>query len=429
MVTNKLEVKYNFAINLKSRNSLKLINDRLKDNSLVLEFGPANGRLTKHMSENRNCIVDIVERNPISGKDAAQYARIALLGEEDGDIEKYEWLKKLAGEKYDFIIFADVLEHLYDPAETLLRCRELLKADGAILLSVPNIANNNVILSLLKDEFNYTPIGLLDDTHIRFFAYNSLNRLIKKLNYKISYADYTLGKVGETEIPVNYDLFSGFNKDIINRHSLGNIYQFIYELRIDNNAGLDNRIEKLFDAEANVKYEPICFYFKDGAYKSEYIIHYEKFAANDKVLRARFNISGLCNEGKLRFDPLEGAAAEVEIVGIKTDAKDYTIAAVNAIKHEGDIYTFITFDPIFEITGDFANASYIEFEYTLRILPTEEISRLGQEQYVELNETKIILEQLEHMIALKNSMIQEIQATRGYKILEKLRWIRDKIRA
>lgn len=244
---NRLEVKYDYGLDLKSKNALKLINDRLNDNSFILEFGPANGRLTKHMSKNRNCIVDIVEYNPISGKEAAQYARKALIGEKDGDIEKYIWLSRLAGEKYDYIIFADVLEHLYDPAETLSKCRELLKDDGSILLSVPNIANNNIILSLLKDEFNYTPFGLLDDTHIRFFAYNSLNRLIEKLNYKVSYADYSLGKVGETEIPINYAAFSEFNKEIIKRHALGNVYQFIYELKINKDVSLDNRIEQLFD--------------------------------------------------------------------------------------------------------------------------------------------------------------------------------------
>ncbi len=174
-------------------------------------------------------------------------------------------------------------------------------------------------------------------------------------------------------------------------------------------------------------YEPIIYLLSlNKEYDESHTLAPIKLVFDGAIhYRARFILSDT-KIRKLRFDPLEGAAAEVEIVGIKTDAKDYTIAAVNAIKYEGDIYTFITFDPIFEITGDFANASYIEFEYTLRILPTEEISRLGQEQRILLQQAKHIIAAKNDEIALKNSMIQEIKATRGYRVLEKIRDIKDK---
>lgn len=164
-------------------------------------------------------------------------------------------------------------------------------------------------------------------------------------------------------------------------------------------------------------YKAIIYPFIDERYSKENAI-FPQTTCKKGVYTSYFPLNGEAVK-KLRFDPLEGAAAEVEIIGIKTDAKDYTIAAVNAIKHEGDIYTFITFDPIFEITGDFTNASYIAFEYTLRILPTEEIARLGQEQ-------KILLEQAKGEIAARDREITAIKCTRGYRVLEKIRDIKDK---
>lgn len=166
-------------------------------------------------------------------------------------------------------------------------------------------------------------------------------------------------------------------------------------------------------------YEPIIFLSLDNECDELHTLTPCKLVFDGAIhYRARFILSDT-KIRKLRFDPLEGAAAEVEITGIETDARDCDIAAVNAIKHEGGIYTFITFDPIFEITGDFANASYIEFEYALRILPTEEISRLGQEQ-------KILLEQAEGEIAARDREIAAIKGTRGYRVLEKIRDIKDK---
>lgn len=86
-MSSRLEIKYDCDLDLDTKNSLKLINDRLRDNALVLEFGPANGRFTRHLKENRHCTVDIVEYNPKSGKMAAQYARFALVGIDEGNIE------------------------------------------------------------------------------------------------------------------------------------------------------------------------------------------------------------------------------------------------------------------------------------------------------------------------------------------------------
>ena len=38
---------YDFELDLKTRNTMSLINGWIREKSTVLEFGPANGRLTR----------------------------------------------------------------------------------------------------------------------------------------------------------------------------------------------------------------------------------------------------------------------------------------------------------------------------------------------------------------------------------------------
>lgn len=388
---NRFEIKYDCELDLKTKNSLKLINDRIKNNSLILEFGPANGRFTRYLYEKRHCIVDIVEYNSISGKEAAKYARYALLGEVEGNIEKYIWLEKLASEKYDFIVFADVLEHLYDPIKALEMCKNLLKPSGAVLLSVPNVANNNIILNLLNDEFRYTSTGLLDDTHIRFFTYKSCNRIAETLGYSVSYIDYTLGLVGQTEIDVSAAMFAGYDMEVVDTHILGKIYQLVYELKLETDKfhvdNKENYIESLKDG-LEIKYIPRGFYKKNGEYKDDTVINCETISVNKGKYRAIFNIKGLCTDGRFRFDPLENVFCEIEILVIDTDGSDCTVQNSNALKVQGCKYIFMTIDPIIEIIGDFSNATYIIIEYRINVLDEYTMFALLHEQMEELSVIK-----------------------------------------
>ncbi len=61
---------YDFSLDLESQNTMFVINNWIQPNSQVLEFGSANGRLTKYLSEEKKCDVTIVEFDMESGKDA-----------------------------------------------------------------------------------------------------------------------------------------------------------------------------------------------------------------------------------------------------------------------------------------------------------------------------------------------------------------------
>ena len=168
---------YDFALDLATENSLSVLLTYIKKGSRVLELGPANGRLTRYLKEAMECTVDIVEIDAAAGQEAAQYAKHACLGIPEGDIDGDAWALKLKDERYDFILFADVLEHLRSPEKALRRSKELLKEAGSILVSVPNIAHNAILLSLMAGKFEYADVGLLDRTHVHFFTRDSFHRM------------------------------------------------------------------------------------------------------------------------------------------------------------------------------------------------------------------------------------------------------------
>ncbi len=241
--------KYDIELDLESDNSLKMINECITDNSMILEFGPANGRFTKHLSINRNCKVDIVEIDDEAGAEAAQYARFSLVGPVDGNIENYVWLERFGQNKYDYIVFADVLEHLYNPENVLEKCKSLLSEDGKIAISLPNIAYNGIILNLLRDRFNYTSTGLLDDTHIRFFAYHNIVEMTERLKLHIVYQNGVQFKIDTTEVTGRYEFFGNYDTDIIESHPFGEIYQFVIVMQSKPGEVFDklSRIAKVVD--------------------------------------------------------------------------------------------------------------------------------------------------------------------------------------
>ena len=56
----------------------------------------------------------------------------------------------LAGSTWDFIVLADVLEHLVDPWATMASIGPILRPGGALLVSVPNVAHKTVLAQLIK---------------------------------------------------------------------------------------------------------------------------------------------------------------------------------------------------------------------------------------------------------------------------------------
>ncbi len=100
---------------------------------------------------------------------------------------------------FDYVILGDVLEHLYSPDKVLEKIRPYMKKDASLIVSVPNIMNKSVIMSLLKGEFHYEDAGILDRTHIKFFTIKTIIELLEKCGFKTDF----VGMVSNAQVGVN----------------------------------------------------------------------------------------------------------------------------------------------------------------------------------------------------------------------------------
>ncbi|MGQ9831119.1 MAG: methyltransferase domain-containing protein [Thermochromatium sp.] len=88
--------------------------------------------------------------------------------------------------RFDTIIAADVLEHLYHPWQALLRLKTLLAPGGQLYVSLPNVRNLRVLNGLLEEgDWPYAGAGILDITHIRFFTRKSALRMLTETGFEV----------------------------------------------------------------------------------------------------------------------------------------------------------------------------------------------------------------------------------------------------
>jgi len=86
---------------------------------------------------------------------------------------------------FDRIVLADVLEHVVDPASLLTRARRCLKANGSVIISVPNVAHWTVRTGLLIGRFDYADGGIMDATHVRWFTRQTLFGVIRNAGFEV----------------------------------------------------------------------------------------------------------------------------------------------------------------------------------------------------------------------------------------------------
>ena len=221
--------KYDFGYNIEENRTNRWAFENVEVNSRVLELGPAGGTLTKSLYEKKKCHIDIVELDEQDGKLAAQYAEKAVVGT-NGNLNLDYWYEVFSENRYDYIVALDVLEHLANPEHTLRKASKLLKPTGKILLSVPNVAHNAVIIELLQNRFTYGRLGLLDNTHIHFFAYESICQMLKNVGLYINKQEAVLKCVSDTELPSRYEDLGAELGHLLKQRKYGEVYQYLLEL-------------------------------------------------------------------------------------------------------------------------------------------------------------------------------------------------------
>ena len=152
----------------------------------VVEFGCASGYMSRWLVA-AGCRVTGVEVDAAMASEARGVCDEVVVA----DLDTRRLVDLLPGSAFDVAVFGDVLEHLRDPWRVLDETRSLLAEGGSVVISIPNVAHGNVRLALLRGAFDYQELGLMDNTHLRFFTLKTVRELCMRAGYRIEQIERT----------------------------------------------------------------------------------------------------------------------------------------------------------------------------------------------------------------------------------------------
>lgn len=150
----------------------------------LLDVGCGDGAFLEEMQ----CLgweVHGVELNP----DAARFARDALnIDVRAGDFLRLDWPKV----SFDLITMLETLEHLHRPRQAMGKVHSLLRPQGKLALSVPNI--NSLEFSIYGKYW----VALEPPRHLSFFSPQTLERLLEETGFFVECLQSSSGTEGLT---------------------------------------------------------------------------------------------------------------------------------------------------------------------------------------------------------------------------------------
>jgi Methyltransferase domain len=146
------------------------------------------------------------------------------------DLNDPTWATKhFPDQRFDHVVIADVLEHLLSPLETLTQAVSLLTEEGSVVVSLPHVGNNGVVACLLTYDFDYRDWGLLDRTHLRFFALKNIVRLVEQAGLKIIDVAFVIKAPEKTEFAERWKSLPVLTRVALSRNKCGNVYQVVFK--------------------------------------------------------------------------------------------------------------------------------------------------------------------------------------------------------
>lgn len=188
----------------------ELISEIPIGNHRILDVGCAEGFLGESLkqSDRASEVIGIEISSKAAGKAERKLDRVI-----SGNLDVLNRDKLgLEPSSFDYIICGDVLEHLSDPWGIVQWLETLLKNDGKLIASIPNVRHWSVVLPLLfKGTWTYHSEGIMDQTHMRFFTRKSAIDLIEQSGLVVQSCDPLMHrKIDKIVYHISFGLFSGF---------------------------------------------------------------------------------------------------------------------------------------------------------------------------------------------------------------------------
>ena len=220
-------LQYRRQIDPESGDSLARLLRRVPAGASVLELGPATGYFSRCLNEQLGCSVDAIELSADMAEQARPWCHQLIVG----DVEQLDLPQVLAGQRYEVILCADVLEHLRDPWALARRLPDCLAPGGRLLLSVPNVGYLGLAVELLRGNFRYRDEGLLDRSHLRFFTLDSLRELLEGAGWHLWAAEAVPLSLTDSEFRLRLETLAPVLRDELLARPDALCYQWVVEAR------------------------------------------------------------------------------------------------------------------------------------------------------------------------------------------------------
>ena len=216
--------KYEYAVDLAAQTAPAFVVHMVGSSKRVLEVGCGPGSITKQLTQHGLCRVTALELDPEAIAKVAPYCEAIL----QADLNSAEWPHLLdGGERFDVVVAADVLEHLYDPWTALKRMASFINDSGYLVISLPHVGHAAVVSCLINGDFEYREWGLLDRTHIRFFGLKNIEELFAQADLKIIEVKYVTKPPEETEFAASWCRLSAAIQDTLKSSDHADVYQVV----------------------------------------------------------------------------------------------------------------------------------------------------------------------------------------------------------
>ena len=175
-------MKYNSEYKIGSMDvrRIKTIVKLVGKNSTVLDLGCGDGVISQPIS--KNC-------NDVSGIDNSEYAIKSYPKNKmtiyDLDLNG-DWANEI-DKKFDCVIAAEVIEHIYDTDKFLTNIHNVLKTSGELVLSTPNLASlpRRLLLLFGINPFIETTAREEDAGHVKYFMFQPLKILLQENGFEV----------------------------------------------------------------------------------------------------------------------------------------------------------------------------------------------------------------------------------------------------